>query len=443
MDFVLIAVLTLINGAFAMSEMALTAAKKVRLMAMAENGDDGAKAALELADKPTLMLSTVQIGITSIGMLNGIVGEAAYSEDVARFLQGLGVPVNIASPAATTVVVAIITFITLIFGELVPKRIGWAYPEAVARVVAKPMIWLAKAASPFVKLLTVTTQGVLKLLRIRTDQARTVTEEEIAASLDEGMDAGVIEQHERQMVQNLFHLDDRPLISIMIPRSDIVWLDARLTVVQALQKAGGSNDPNSKTSHSWYPVCQGGLDNVLGIVSVARLLRQQTGNTGQTVGELVTPAIFIPETLSGMELLEQFRQQSARVVFVVDEYGVCQGLLTPRDLLEAITGELKPQVAGDAWATRDAQGSWQLDGLMPVAELKSRLAIEDDLPDEYEGHYNTLAGLLMAVAGHLPAKGEAITCAGWRFEVIALEGRRVDRVAARLLSDTENQISLL
>jgi putative hemolysin len=443
MDFVLIAILTLINGAFAMSEMALTAAKKVRLMAMAETGDDGAKAALELADKPTLMLSTVQIGITSIGMLNGIVGEAAFSEDVTRFLQGLGVPLNIASPAATTVVVAIITFITLIFGELVPKRIGWAYPEAVARVVAKPMIWLAKAASPFVKLLTVTTQGVLKLLRIRTDQARTVTEEEIAASLDEGMDAGVIEQHERQMVQNLFHLDDRPLISIMIPRSDIVWLDARLTVEQALQKAGGSNDPNSKTSHSWYPVCQGGLDNILGIVSVARLLRQQTGNTGQTVGELVTPAIFIPETLSGMELLEQFRQQSARVVFVVDEYGVCQGLLTPRDLLEAITGELKPQVAGDAWATRDAQGSWQLDGLMPVAELKSRLAIEDDLPDEHEGHYNTLAGLLMAVAGHLPAKGETITCAGWRFEVIALEGRRVDRVAARLLSDAESQINLL
>jgi putative hemolysin len=443
MDFVLIAILTLINGAFAMSEMALTAAKKVRLMAMAESGDDGAKAALELADKPTLMLSTVQIGITSIGMLNGIVGEAAFSDDVTRFLQGLGVPVNIASPAATTVVVAIITFVTLIFGELVPKRIGWAYPEAVARVVAKPMIWLAKAASPFVKLLTVTTQGVLKLLRIRTDQARTVTEEEIAASLDEGMDAGVIEQHERQMVQNLFHLDDRPLISIMIPRSDIVWLDAQLTVEQALQKAGGSNDPHSKTSHSWYPVCQGGLDNILGIVSVARLLRQQTGHTGQTVGELVSPAIFIPETLSGMELLEQFRQQSARVVFVVDEYGVCQGLLTPRDLLEAITGELKPQVAGDAWATRDAQGSWQLDGLMPVAELKSRLAIEDDLPDEHEGHYNTLAGLLMAVAGHLPAKGETITCAGWRFEVIALEGRRVDRVAARLLSDAENQISLL
>jgi putative hemolysin len=431
MDIVLIALLTLINGAFAMSEMALTAAKKVRLTAMAESGDEGAKAALELADKPTLMLSTVQIGITSIGMLNGIVGEAAFADNVRELLTTWGLSPAVAAPSATTFVVLVITFITLIFGELVPKRIGWAYPEAVARVVAKPMIWLAKAASPFVKLLTVTTQGVLTLLRIRTDQSRSVTEEELDASLDEGLQAGVIEEHERQMVQNLFHLDDRPLISIMIPRSDIVWLEADSTVEEALRKAGGTHDPNSKTSHSWYPVCQGGLDNIVGIVSVARLLRQQTGNTGQRVGELATPAVFIPETLSGMELLEQFRQQSARLVFVVDEYGVCQGLLTPRDLLEAITGELKPQVASDAWATKGADGAWQLDGLMPVAELKSRLDIEDDLPDEEAGHYNTLAGLLMAVAGHLPAQGEAIEANGWRFEVIALEGRRVDRVRAR------------
>jgi putative hemolysin len=433
MDFLLIAVLTLINGAFAMSEMALTASKKVRLMAMAEGGDDGAKAALELADKPTLMLSTVQIGITSIGMLNGIIGEAAFSDDVATFLQYMGLSEKVAAPSATTFVVIVITFITLIFGELVPKRIGWAYPEAVARVVAKPMIWLAKVASPFVKLLTVTTLGVLKLLRIRTDQSRNVTEEELSASLDEGVHAGLMEQHERQMVQNLFHLDDRPLISIMIPRSDIVWLDAQLTVSQALQKAGGSHDANSKTSHSWYPVCRGGLEEVIGMVSVARLLRTAQTEPDQTLQELATPAIFIPETLSGMELLEQFRLQSARMVFVVDEYGVCQGLLTPRDLLEAITGELKPQIASDAWATRDADGHWQLDGLMPIAELKTRLSIEDDLPDESEGHYNTLAGLLMAVAGHLPAQGERIECAGWEFEVLALEGRRVDRVGAQLL----------
>ncbi len=430
MDFILIALLTLINGAFAMSEMALTASRKTRLMAMAEAGDDGAKAALTLNENPTQMLSTVQVGITSIGMLNGIVGEAAFSEGVATFLQNMGLATKFAAPAATTFVVAVITFITLIFGELVPKRIGLLYPEAVARVMARPMAWLAKVANPFVKLLTMCTQGVLNVMRINTNNARAVTEEEIAASLDEGLDAGVIEAHERQMVQNLFHLDDRPLTSIMVPRSDIEWLDATLTVAQGLEKAGGTKDASIKTSHSWFPVCRRGLDDVLGLVSVARMLRS---DAAASLESLVSPAIFIPETLSGMELLEQFRAQSARVVFVVDEYGVVQGLLTPRDLLEAITGELKPQASADAWANLQTDGSWLLDGLMPVAELKSRLAIEDELPEEDKNRYNTLAGLLMAVAGELPQTGDTIDCAGWAFEVQALEGRRLDRIKASKL----------
>jgi putative hemolysin len=428
MDVLLIVILTLINGAFAMSELALTASRKARLMAMAESGDEGSLAALKLNENPTQMLSTVQVGITSIGVLNGIVGEAAFSDGLAAWLMSWGLTAKVADPTATGIVVAIITFITLIFGELVPKRIGLAYPESVARVVARPMAWLAKIANPFVKLLTLTTQGVLTLLRIDTNKTAQVTEEEIAASLDEGLDAGVIEEHERQMVQNLFHLDDRPLTSIMIPRSDIEWLDESLTVEQALAKAGGTRDPNEKTSHSWYPVCRGGLDDVVGLVNVARLLRSERH---LSVGELITPAVFIPESLTGMELLEQFRAQSARMVFVVDEYGVVQGLLTPRDLLEAITGELKPQVAADAWATRASDGSWLLNGLMPISELKARLSIESDLPDEDEGHYNTLAGLIMAVAGHLPQVGDQVECADWQFEVTALQGRRIDRVSAR------------
>ncbi len=427
MDFILIALLTLINGAFAMSEMALTASRKTRLMAMAEGGDPGAQAALELNENPTQMLSTVQVGITSIGMLNGIVGEAAFSEGVAQFLQNVGLTAKFAAPTATTIVVALITFVTLIFGELVPKRIGLLYPEAVARVMARPMAWLAKVANPFVKLLTMCTQGVLKLLRINTNNARAVTEAEISASLDEGLDAGVIEAHERQMVQNLFHLDDRPLTSIMIPRSDIVWLDADLTVAQGLEKAGGTTDKSIKTSHSWFAVCRGGLDDVIGLVSTARMLRSDSAHT---LDSLASPAIFIPETLSGMELLEQFRAQSARMVFVVDEYGVVQGLLTPRDLLEAITGELKPQAAADAWAHHQPDGSWMLDGLMPIAELKSRLKIDDDLPEEDKNRYNTLAGLLMAVSGEMPQQGDTIDCGGWQFEVTALEGRRLDRIRA-------------
>ncbi|MGA8513661.1 MAG: hemolysin family protein [Burkholderiaceae bacterium] len=431
MDFILIALLTLINGVFAMSELALTASRKTRLMAMAEAGDVGAKAALALNDNPTQMLSTVQVGITSIGMLNGIVGEAAFSEGVGQFLQNMGLAAKFAAPTATTFVVVVITFITLIFGELVPKRIGLLYPEAVARVVARPMAWLAKAANPFVRLLTLCTQGVLNLMRINTNHARAVTEEEISASLDEGLDAGVIEAHERQMVQNLFHLDERPLTSIMVPRSDIIWLEAGLTVAQGLEKAGGTPDASSKTSHSWFPVCRQGLEDVMGLVSVARMLRS---DSAATLESLATPAIFIPETLSGMELLEQFRKQSARMVFVVDEYGVVQGLLTPRDLLEAITGELKPQVSGDAWATHLPDGAWVLDGMMPIAELKSRLHIDDDLPDDDKGRYNTLAGLLMAVQGGLPQKGDTIDCTGWRFEVLGLEGRRLDRIRAEKLA---------
>ncbi len=427
MDFILIAILTLINGAFAMSELALTASRKARLMAMAESGDAGAAAALKLNENPSQMLSTVQVGITSIGMLNGIVGEAAFSEGVKIFLQNMGVASTIAAPAATTFVVVVITFITLIFGELVPKRIGLLYPEAVARVMAIPMAWLAKVAAPFVKLLMMCTQGVLNVLRINTTNARTVTEEELAHSLDEGLDAGVIEAHERQMVQNLFHLDDRPITSIMAPRSDIVWLDASLTVAQALEKAGGTKDASIKTSHSWFPVCRGGLDDVLGLVSVARMLRSERH---ETLEAITSPTLFIPETLSGMEILEQFRAQSARLVFVVDEYGVVQGLLTPRDLLEAITGELKPQASSDAWATHQADGSWLLDGLMPIAELKSRLHIDGDLPEEDKARYNTLAGLLMAVSGELPQKGDAIEAAGWVFEVQTLEGRRPDRIKA-------------
>jgi putative hemolysin len=432
MDFILIAVLTLFNAAFAMSEMALTASRKTRLMAMAESGDPGAMAALELNAHPTQMLSTVQVGITSIGMLNGIVGEAAFSESVSQFLQHMGLAVKFAAPAATTFVVAAITFITLIFGELVPKRIGLLYPEAVARVMARPMAWLAKVANPFVKLLTMCTQGVLKLMRINTNHARAVTEAEISASLDEGLDAGVIEAHERQMVQNLFHLDDRSLTSIMVPRTDIVWLDATLTVAKALEKAGGTKDANIKTSHSWFPVCKGGLDDVIGLVSVARMLR---ADKIATLDSLVSPALFIPETLSGMELLEQFRAQSARMVFVVDEYGVVQGLMTPRDLLEAITGELKPQASTDAWATHQADGSWLLDGLMPIAELKARLAIDEDLPEQDKNRYNTLAGLLMAVAGELPQQGDTIECVGWNFEVQALEGRRLDRIWAQKVAN--------
>jgi putative hemolysin len=426
MDFLLIALLTLLNGLFAMSEMALASSRRARLSGMAEDGDGGAQAALKLMDQPTQFLSTVQVGITSIGVINGIIGEAAFSGGVAEWLHGLGLSPRVASVTATALVVAIITYITIIFGELVPKRIGQIYPEQIARWMARPMRWLSKAAGPFVKLLSASTQATLKLLAIKATP-RMMTEEEIAHSLEEGVDAGVIEAHEHQMVRNVFHLDDRALTSMMVPRSDVRWLDAATSVRDALKRAGEGE------AHSWYPVCRGSLDDLVGVISVSRLISLGPDHEGPVEPHAV-PAVFVPETLSGMELLEQFRIQASRIVFVVDEYGVVQGLITPHDLLEAITGELQPGGEAEAWATRREDGSWLLDGLMPVSELKARLDIRD-LPEEDKGRYNTLAGLLMAVSGHLPGPGERIDCGDWVFEVVDLDGRRIDKVLAQAVPE--------
>lgn len=425
MEFLLIVFLTLLNGAFAMSELALAASRKARLTGMADEGDKGAQASLTLMDNPNQFLSTIQVGITSIGVLNGIVGEAAFSASLSAWLQGLGLAKGLTDVTATALVVATITFTTIIFGELVPKRIGQLYPERVSRLVARPMLWLARAAGPVVKLLSVSTAAILKLLRIDTNAARAMTEEEINASLEEGVDAGVIEEHEHQMVRNVFGLDDRPLTSLMVPHAEVDWLDAGMTVAESLQKVGADG---ADRAHSWYPVCQGSLDDVVGKISVAHLLELGAAAAG-TIADYVSPASFVPETISGMELLEQFRAKVGRLVLVVDEYGVVQGLLTPHDLLEAITGELQPGVKEEAWATQRDDGSWLLDGAMPVSELKARLDI-DTLPQEDRGRYNTLAGLLMAVSGQLPTTGEIVRCAGWVFEVVDLDGKRIDQVLA-------------
>ncbi|MES2686261.1 MAG: hemolysin family protein [Pseudomonadota bacterium] len=441
MDFILIAFLTLLNGVFAMSELALASSRKARLNAMSESGDKGARAALTLLDNPTQFLSSVQVGITSIGMLNGIIGEAAFSDDLSAWIQSFGASVRAADISATALVVTIITFITIVFGELVPKRIGQLYPETVARLVSRPMMWVATGAKPFVRLLSFSTHAVLKLLRVDNAGERTVTDEEIAASLEEGLDAGLIEEHEHQMVQNVFLLDDRLLTSLMLPRSEIEWIDAGDTVAQAIAKAGA-------TGHSWYPVCRGSLDDVVGVVNVAKLLvlrgaihpAGESTVTGTTptmddrIAAYAVPAVFVPETLTGMELLEQFRKQSTRIVFVVDEYGVVQGMMTPMDMLEAITGELQPGAQVDAWATLRDDGSWLIDGVMPVSELKARLEIRE-LPGEDKGRYNTVAGLLQSVSGRLLAVGEKVEAAGWVFEVLDLDGKRIDKVLVSALPD--------
>lgn len=433
MNLLLILLLTLLNGLFAMSEMALAASRKARLDALAAANKPGAAAALTLMEHPTNFLSTVQVGITSIGLLNGIVGDSAFSPIVARWLLLAGAPERVAHFSATALVVTGITFITLIFGELVPKRIGQIYPEQIAAFMARPMTWLSRAARPFVLLLSNTTHAVLRLLPFDTQSTRSVTQEEIAASLVEGVDAGLIEEHEHRMVRNVFKLDERALSSIMVPRNEVVWLDAHTTVAQALHKLSAGD----MRAHSWYPVCKDSLDEVVGIVGISQLLLPQ--HAAQTLEDVAEPAIFVPETISGMELLEQFRGHAHRLVFVVDEYGEVQGILTPHDLLEAITGELHAHTAQEAWGTRQENGSWLLDGMIPVNELKNKLDMEESLPEEENNHYNTLAGLLMFVSGELPFVGQETHCAGWRFVIQTLDGKRAEWVQASRLTDEPEQ----
>ena len=425
MDVALLIFLIILNALFAMSEMALTASRKARLQVMVETGDAGAIAAMELHDDPTKFLSTVQIGITSIGVLNGIVGDAAFSAPFSLWLQRtFDFHEGAATIAATAMVVVVITFLTIIFGELVPKRLGQMFPEVIARAVAQPMNWLSMAARPFVKLLSFCTEGTLRLMGIRGGPTRAVTEEEIAASLEEGLDAGVIEAQEHQMVRNVFRLDDRQVGSMMIPRAEIVWLDESAPADQVLTVIAADE-------HSRYPVCRGGLDDVVGVVSAQSLLQQVMRGPPLVVTERLQPAVFVPETLTGMELLDQFRASGSQLVFVVDEYGEVQGMITVRDVLEAITGEFTTPTDDDAWAVRRDDGSWLFDGLIPVPELKDRLDLKE-LPDEDRGRYNTLAGMVMLLLGRLPKTTDTVEWEGWRFEVVDLDGKRVDKVLASL-----------
>jgi putative hemolysin len=424
MDVALLIFLIVLNALFAMSEMALTASRKARLQVMVETGDAGALAAMELHEDPTKFLSTVQIGITSIGVLNGIVGEAAFSAPFSQWLQHtVGLPDRAAEISATAMVVALITVLTIIFGELVPKRLGQMYPESVARLVAQPMNWLSMATRPLVRMLSFCTESTLHLIGVRGGPSRSVTEEEIAASLEEGLDAGVIEAQEHQMVRNVFRLDERKVSSIMIPRAEIVWLDAAALPADVLKVV-------SADEHSRYPVCRGGLDDVVGVVSAQSLLQQVMSGAALEVTERLQSPVFVPETLSGMELLDQFRASNVQVVFVVDEYGVVQGMVTVRDVLEAIAGEFTTP-SDDAWAVRRDDGAWLFDGLIPVTELKDRLDLKE-LPQEDRGRYNTLAGLIMLLLGRLPDITDSVEWEGWRFEVVELEGRRIDKVLASL-----------
>ncbi len=422
-EVLLLLALIVLNGLFAMAEIALVTARRARLTAMAAAGSVPARAALRLTEQPTRLLSTVQIGITSIGVLNGIIGEAAFSAPIGHALQQLGVQPKAAGISATALVVLVITYLSIVIGELVPKRLGQLAPERIALFMAQPMLLLARMVSVFVKLLSVSTDLLLRLLRVRTDAPKQVTEEEINVVLEEGSDAGVIELQEHEMVRNVFRLDDRQIASLMTPRNEIEFLDIEDPLPSNLAKI-------AESSHSRFPLVRGDLDDVIGLVSAKELLGRFIRREGiEDLAKASSPVSFVPESLTGLDLLQTFKQSPDHTALVLGEYGQTLGIVTVQDVLEAIAGEFKSHPSEEPWAIQRDDGSWLLDGLIPVGDLKDKLELKT-LPEQEKVRYNTLAGMLMLLLARLPRTGDHIDWEAWRFEIVEMDGKRIDRVLA-------------
>jgi putative hemolysin len=422
MEISLLFALIILNGVFAMSEIALITARRAQLQSLAQNGDGGAAAAIQLGEDPNRFLSTVQIGITFIGIMNGIIGEAALARPFTGWIENLGVQKPISEYLATGVVVVGITYLTIVLGELVPKRLGQINPESIARWVSRPMLWLALVSKPFVRLLSASTALILSALGIEEQGRRSVTQEEIHLMLAEGSSAGVIEHEEHQMIRNVFRLDDRQIASLMVPRSDVVYLDIEEPLEENIKRIEASE-------HSRFPVLKGSWDEILGVARARQFLTQTLRGEKPDLTENLHLPVFVPESLTGIELLENFKNSGTHLAFVIDEYGEVQGVVTLEDVMEAITGEFKPKRPEDAWAVRRDDGSWLLDGFIPVPELKDRLGLKE-VPEEEKGRYNTLSGMVMLLVGKLPQTGDRCEWERWTFEVIDMDGNRIDKVLA-------------
>jgi putative hemolysin len=317
-----------------------------------------------------------------------------------------------------------------VVGELVPKRIRQTHPETLARLVARPINWLAIATKPFVKLLSISTHALLRLLGVKDNGGNAVTEEEIHAMLAEGTTAGVIESHEHAMVRNVFRLDDRHIGSLMVPRADIVALDLDLPFEVNLVRIEASD-------HARFPVVRGGLDQLQGVVNARQWLsRAMRDGARELSDQPLEQPLYVPETLTGMELLDNFRESHVQMAFVIDEYGEVQGLVTLQDLVEAITGEFRPRDPQTSWAVQREDGSWLLDGHIPVPELKDRLDMSA-VPEEDRGRYQTLSGMMMLLTGRLPKVADAVNWEGWHFEIVDMDGKTIDKVLASRLPDTD------
>jgi putative hemolysin len=421
MEIYALIVLIVLNGFFAMSEIALVSARRARLQPFVDKGDSAARVAAELGAQPTRFLSTVQIGITSIAMLSGIVGEAAFAPHLAARFEAWGATAQAALYFATAVVVVMITYFSIVVGELVPKRLGQIHAERVARLVARPIQVLALACRPFVWLLTASTQLLLRLLGIDDSRGSQVTEEEIHAVLHEGSTAGVIEEEERRMVRNLFRLDDRSISTLMTPRASIASLDFDASPEEVIVTMEAE-------PHSRYPIVRGDPGNVIGVVSARVLLLALLRGEKLDLEKLAKAPVFVPETATGRDILESYRQGRTEMAFVVDEYGSLLGLVTLHDILEAITGELTG-TQEDSSATRREDGSWLFDGQILMTDLAQHLSIgwpADGVDEEFA----TLSGLILWQLGRIPKAADSIRWQGWQFEVVDMDGKRIDKVLA-------------
>jgi len=422
MEIALLIGLIVLNGLFAMAEIAILTAKRVRLESAAEAGDAGAAQALKLADNPNRFLSTVQVGITSIGVLSGIVGEATLARPFEVLLEDVGVDPTFASYFATGFVVVTVTYFAIVVGELIPKRIAQTYPELMARLISRPIALLAVATRPFVHLLSKSTEILLRVLAIPEKRESEVTEEEIYSVLKEGAESGVLESEERTMMQNLFRLDERKLVSLMVPIADVAFLDATAPLNENLKII-------STVGHARFPVVRESWEHVIGVLRTKVLVHSLVESDGKSIEELLDEPLFVPESSSALDLLTQLQKSTSKMALVIDEYGAVLGIVTMQDLLEAITGQFTQAGQVMSWGTVREDGSWLLEGTVPIHELKDMLDIKQ-LPEEERDRYSSLSGMFLLLHDAVPKEGDCVTWAGWRFEIVDMDGNAIDKVLA-------------
>ncbi|MEP0765631.1 MAG: HlyC/CorC family transporter [Fimbriimonadia bacterium] len=422
----IIGVLILLNGIFAMSELALVAARKSRLRARAEMGDRSALAALRLSEQPERFLSTVQVGITLVGVLAGAFAGATVAGKLAEYFRGMDWLHGRADAVAIAIVVVIITYFSLIFGELVPKQIALRAPEGVAKAVAGPMLLISWLSAPLVWLLSVSSRGVLAVLRLRPTDTHLVTEEDVRLALQEGAESGALQPIESEILQRAARLDETKAARLMTRRPDIVWLDALA--------AWDINDKKiADTPHSFFPVCEGSLDKTIGIVGIRDLYGARVRGEHPDLRAMADEALYVPENITVLRLLENFRGSRAGLALVLDEFGSVEGLITLNDILEAMVGELPSVTDPSDWFQQREDGSWLVDGLMPLEEFSERVGLDRQALGEKD--LQTLGGLARRALAGAPSTGAHFEVAGLRIEVVDMDGVRVDKLLVTRLPD--------